>query len=59
MDGHKEVLGCYVSESEGETDREIEASFDRLERATKQRLLPWSLPNLMRKTVFFFVLFHR
>jgi hypothetical protein len=22
-------------------------------------LLPWSLPNLMRKTVFFFVLFHR
>jgi hypothetical protein len=25
----------------------------------KQRLLPWSLPNLMRKTVFFFVLFHR
>ena len=30
-----------------------------LESATKQRLLPWSLPNLMRKTVFFFVLFHR
>ncbi len=42
-----------------ETDREIRASFDRLESATKQRLLPWSLPNLMRKTVFFSVLFHR
>ena len=24
----------------------------------RQRLLPWSLPNLMPKTVFFFVLFH-
>ena len=38
---------------------EIRASFHLLESATKQRLLPWSLPNLMRKTVFFFVLFHR
>ena len=38
---------------------EIIASFHLLESATKQPLLPWSLPNLMRKTVFFFVLFHR
>jgi 5-methylcytosine-specific restriction endonuclease McrA len=30
-----------------------------LESATKQRLLPWSLSNLMCKTAFFFVLFHR
>jgi hypothetical protein len=36
---------------------EIRVSFDRQERATEQRLLPWSLPNLMRKTVFFFVWF--
>ena len=41
-----------------ETDREIRASFHRLQSATKQRLLPWSLPNPTRKTVFFFVLFH-
>ena len=41
------------------TDREIRASFHPLESATKQRLLPWSLLKLMRKTVFFFVLFHR
>ena len=33
--------------------------FDRQASATKQRPLPWSLPILMRKTVFFFVSFHR
>jgi hypothetical protein len=38
---------------------EIRAGFHLLESATKQRLLPWSLSNLMRKTVFFLVLFHR
>jgi hypothetical protein len=38
---------------------EISASFHPLESAAKQRLLPWSLPNLVRKTVLFFVLFHR
>jgi transposase len=41
-----------------DTDREISANFDRQASATKQRLLPWSLPILMRKTVFFFVSFH-
>ncbi len=29
------------------------------ESATKQRLLPWSLPNLMRKTAFFIVSYYR
>jgi hypothetical protein len=38
---------------------ESEPVFHLLESAIKQRLLPWSLPNLMRKTVFFFVLFYR
>ena len=42
-----------------DTDREIRARFDRQASATKQRPLPWSLPILMRKTVFFFVSFHR
>jgi hypothetical protein len=36
-----------------------EPVFHLLECAVKQRLLPWSLPNLMRKTIFFSVLFHR
>ena len=44
---------------EDDTDREIRARFDRQASATKQRPLPWSLPILMRKTVFFFVSFHR
>jgi hypothetical protein len=35
------------------------SSFDRQASATKQRPLPWSLPMLMRKTVFFFVSFQR
>src|SRR5271166_5965219 len=39
-----------------DTDREIRARFDRQASATKQRPLPWSLPILMRKTVFFFLL---
>jgi hypothetical protein len=30
-----------------------------VESATKQRLLPWPLLNLIRRTVFFFVFFHR
>src|SRR5208337_2355109 len=34
------------------TDREIRARFDRQAIATKQRPLPWSLPILMRKTVY-------
>jgi hypothetical protein len=34
-------------ESAGEP--EIRANIERLAGATKQRLLPWSLPNLMRK----------
>jgi hypothetical protein len=38
--------------------REIRASFHLLMSATKRRLLPWSLPNRMRKTAFFVVLFH-
>jgi hypothetical protein len=38
---------------------EIRVSFDRQESATKQRFLPWSLSNLMRKTVYFFVWFQR
>src|SRR5271165_2754233 len=42
-----------------DTDREIRARFDRQASATKQRPLSWSLPILMRKTVFFFVSFHR
>src|SRR5208337_3829451 len=42
-----------------DTDREIRARFDRQASATKQRLLSWSLAILMRKTVFFFVSFHR
>ena len=42
-----------------DTDREIRARFDRQASATKQRPLPWSLPILMRKTVFFFVSFRR
>jgi hypothetical protein len=37
-----------------DTDREIRAGFDRQASATKQRLLPWSLPILMCKAVFFF-----
>jgi len=41
-----------------DTDREFSANFDRQASATKQRLLPWSLPILMRETVFFFVSFH-
>jgi len=36
-----------------------EPVFHLLECAVKQRLLPWSLPNLMRKTIYFSVLFHR
>jgi hypothetical protein len=36
-----------------------EPVFHLLECAVKQRLLPWSLPNLMRKTIFFSVSFHR
>jgi hypothetical protein len=39
-------------------DREIRASFDRQASITRQCLLPWSLPILMCKTVFFFVPFH-
>jgi hypothetical protein len=36
-----------------------EPVFHLLECAVKQQLLPWSLPNLMRKTIFFSVLFYR
>jgi hypothetical protein len=46
-----------IIESAGEP--EFSASFHLLKSATKQRLLPWSLPSRMRKTVFFFVLFQR
>jgi hypothetical protein len=42
-----------------DTDREFSARFDRQASATKERLLLWSLPNLTRKTVFFFVSLHR
>ena len=46
-----------ITKSAGEL--EIRARSHLLESATKQRLLLWSLPNRMRKTVFFFVLFQR
>ena len=65
--GKQEIPGLWVIinrrfvEVEGgpDTDREIRARFDRQASATKQRPLPWSLPILIRKTVFFFVSFHR
>jgi len=41
------------------TVREFSANLDRQASATKQQLLPWSLPSLMCKTVSFFVSFHR
>ncbi|MGO9920566.1 MAG: hypothetical protein ACLQIB_38475, partial [Isosphaeraceae bacterium] len=51
--------GLREMQGRRDTDREIRARFDRQASATKQRPLPWSLVILMRKTVFFFVSFHR
>jgi hypothetical protein len=41
----------------GDTDREIRASFDRQASGTKQGLLSWSLPILMRNAVSSFFSF--
>jgi DNA replication protein DnaC len=50
------ILGREVDAKDG-TVRELSADFDRQASATKQQFLPWSLPSLMSKTVFFFVSF--
>jgi hypothetical protein len=51
--------GSKNRQKEGnDTDRESRADFDRQASATKSRLLPWSLPILMSKTVFGFASFH-
>ena len=56
---------CFRSVSRCQSGDEMspiaksEPVFHLLECAVKQRLLPWSLPNLMRKTIFFSVSFHR
>jgi hypothetical protein len=52
-------LSCSQRGDEMTPIAKSEPVFHLLESATKKRLLPWSLPNRLRKTVFFFVLFQR